>query len=83
MSWLENARKNGCRKHTISELRQLWWEFEDVPISESDESDADFYMWEKGTDRMYIWHWFDEQWPNGVYDLIYGGADRESTSAVD
>jgi phage terminase large subunit-like protein len=25
-------------------------------------------MWEKGTNRFDIWHWFDENCPNNLHD---------------
>ena len=30
------------------------------------EIEVDFYWWEKGTYRFDIWHWFDENLPNGL-----------------
>lgn len=51
---------------TPKELEKLWGKFADVPINNDDKIEEDFYLWEKGTDRFYIWHWFDEKLPNGL-----------------
>lgn len=53
-------------KPTVAKLREMWDEFRDVPINEEDEIEESFYSWESGTDRFEIWHWFDEQLPNGL-----------------
>jgi hypothetical protein len=51
---------------TLVELKKMWEEFADTPINFEDEIEVDFYLWEKGTYRFDIWHWFDEKLPNGV-----------------
>ena len=51
---------------TLVELKKMWEEFADTPINFDDEIEVDFYLWEKGTYRFNIWHWFDEKLPNGL-----------------
>jgi hypothetical protein len=51
---------------TLVELKKMWEEFADTPINFEDEIEVDFYLWEKGTYRFNIWHWFDEKLPNGL-----------------
>jgi hypothetical protein len=46
---------------SISEIEKLWDEFSNIPINIEDETEEDFYCWEKGTYRFEIWHWFDEK----------------------
>ena len=59
---------------SLDKLKELWESFEDTPIDEDDYIDEDFHNWPKGTDRMEIWHWFDEQCPNGLAkDLMFNG----------
>jgi len=54
-------------KRTPEELKKLWEELGDIPINEDDDSiDEDFYIWRKGTDKLHIWHWFDEEHPLGL-----------------
>ena len=53
-------------KKTLKELKQLWEEFGNVPIDNNDNIEKAFLDFPKGTDRFEIWHWFDEQCPNGV-----------------
>jgi hypothetical protein len=49
-------------------LKELWNKFRDIPITNNDEIDTDFYIWKKGTDRFEIWHWFDDRCPNNLHD---------------
>lgn len=56
---------------TQEEIRELWQQLGDVPVNEEDEIDEDFDIWEKGTDKFEIWHWFDEKYEQGVYKLLY------------
>ena len=53
-------------KFSLPLLEILWEEFGDLPINNDDEIEIDFYLWEKGTSRFDIWHWFDEKLPNGL-----------------
>ncbi len=50
----------------LEKLRKLWNEFEDVPINQDECIDEPFHIWDKGTDRYEIWHWFDDRLPNGI-----------------
>ena len=55
----------------IEILRRMWELFGDVPIDEEEDIDLNFLLWEKGTNRYTIWHWFDELCPNGlVKDIV-------------
>lgn len=59
---------------SISEIEKLWDEFANIPINIEDETEENFFWWEKGTSRFYIWHWFDEKLPNGLavdFNLAY------------
>lgn len=58
-------------KEKLEELKELWVQFGNIPINENEEIDEDFHVWKKGTDKFYIWDWFDEALPNGlVIDVI-------------
>jgi len=52
-------------------LLELWYAFTDIPIDNEECIDIDFYVWPKGTDRFAIWHWFDESFPNGIYEMLF------------
>ncbi|MEK6540368.1 MAG: hypothetical protein AABZ21_07030 [Deltaproteobacteria bacterium] len=54
----------------IKELRKLWMEFEAIPVDVDDCIERDFYLWEKGTDKFDIWHWFDEKTPHGIAEWL-------------
>lgn len=53
------------------QLKLLWVYFGDVPMNEQEEIEEPFLGFEAGTDRMDIWHWFDEHYSKGVVQLIY------------
>lgn len=52
------------------ELEDLWKQFWDTPINEDEEIEEDFHIWSKGTDRMQIWDWFDEKYPEWLAVLM-------------
>ena len=58
---------------TLDELKKLWDEFSDVPVDNDDNIERSFHIFEKGTDRMEIWKWFDEQCTNGLVKDLLGG----------
>lgn len=48
-------------------LEILWSEFSNIPVNEDDDTiDESFYIWNKGTDKMDIWHWFDNKYSKGL-----------------
>lgn len=57
---------------TLEELQVLWDELGDIPVNNNDEIEKDFLDFPAGTDKFEIWHWFDDQCPNGlVRDLMF------------
>ena len=58
-------------------LKQLWSEFGDAPIDYDDPDypdgvlEYDWLVFDAGTDKMEIWHWFDEHYSKGVYKLMF------------
>lgn len=53
-------------------LRQLWKAFENYPVNNDDEIEADFLFFPAGTSKFDVWHWFDERCPNNLHDdLMY------------
>lgn len=53
-------------------LEKMWAEFGDVPFNpETEQIEVDFGPWKAGTDKEDIWHWFDERYSKGVYELIW------------
>lgn len=51
-------------------LRRMWELFGDVPIDAEENIDNSFLLWKEGTNRIDIWHWFDEMCPNGLAEDI-------------
>jgi len=47
-------------------ITKLWQDFADVPIDSNDCIEIEWHGFEKGTDKMTIWHWFDDN-SNGLY----------------
>lgn len=56
-------------------IESLWDLLEDVPFDDGADGELylaePFYIFEEGTSREEIWHWFDEHHPKGVYYLLY------------
>ena len=45
----------------------LWQQFGDTPVNpDTDEIETEFLHFEVGTPKMEVWHWFDQQFPNGL-----------------
>ncbi len=66
---------------TNKELRDLWDQFEDVPMNPETECIEDtFHIWPAGTHREEIWHWFDERYDGGVHALLYGDEQPKKAS---
>lgn len=63
---------NCCQAHVrLMLLTELWDKFSEVPVNNDDEIEEDFLCFPAGTDKMDVWHWFDERCPNGlVVDLM-------------
>lgn len=58
-------------KYNLQTLKKMWDKFSDIPVNNDDEIEEDFELWEAGTNKYDIWHWFDEHCPNGlVKDII-------------
>lgn len=62
----------GCisKQFPLETLRKMWKLFDDVPIDKNEDIDTSFLLWKKGTYRMDIWHWFDEECPKGLVEDI-------------
>jgi hypothetical protein len=56
-------------KHSDAFVQKKWDEFANIPITNDDKLDQSFYLWKKGTDKMLVWHWFDEHYSKGVAAL--------------
>lgn len=56
-----------------TELEKLWELFGNVVINNDDEILEEFLGFPAGTGREEIWHWFDERYSQGVYELMHKG----------
>lgn len=57
---------------TLEEVKVLWDELGDIPVNNNNEIEKDFLDFPAGTDKFEIWHWFSEQFLNGlVRDLMF------------
>lgn len=61
-------------------VEKLWEEFANVTLREDEEEEGIFkdlvlscswHVFEEGTSREYIWHWFDEEHSKGVAYLLH------------
>ena len=58
---------------TDREIEDLWESFGDIPMDpKTERMEEAFYIWEAGTEREEIWHWFDQHHSKGVAYLLYG-----------
>lgn len=62
--------------HRDQELQKLWNELEDVPFDFTEEHldgilAENWAGFEAGTDKYEIWHWFDDQYSESIYHLMY------------
>lgn len=55
-------------------IESIWDLLEDVPFDEDEDGNLilaePFYIFEEGTSREEIWHWFDKVHPKGVHYLL-------------
>jgi len=50
----------------------LWSMLGDIPVSNNEKIETNFLNFDKGTDRYYIWHWFEETFNLSVAkDLMF------------
>jgi len=55
------------KKYSDKQIKKLWKEFNDIPICPTCETiEEDFHIWETGTGKMKIWHWFDDNYSKGL-----------------
>ena len=47
-------------------IEAMWNTLEDVNTNENDYIEQNWFVFDKGTHREYIWHWFDEHHSKGV-----------------
>lgn len=74
--WNERA-VNGAGMASLQErdavLEALWKQLDDVPMNlETEELEAAFLHFPVGTNRLKVWHWFDDRYSKGVSFLLYG-----------
>ena len=74
--WNERA-VNGAGMATLQKrdavLEALWKQLDDVPMNpETEELEAAFLHFPAGTNRLEVWHWFDDRYSKGVSFLLYG-----------
>lgn len=66
-----------CEEHTtMRTLSQLWDDFSEIPVNSEDEIEEDFLSFPAGTDKMDVWHWFDERCPNSLAEDLMGETSK-------
>ena len=53
------------------DVKKLWEMFADVPVNDVAQIEEPFIGFPAGTDRLEIFHWFDEHYPGGVIELMF------------
>lgn len=52
-------------------IHDVWETLTDVPMDpETENIESNWFIFPAGTNRETIWHWFDEQYPDGVAALM-------------
>lgn len=64
------------KQYSDAELKKLWREFGDVIIDYTEDYPDgvianSWFIFDAGTERMDIWHWFDDNYSDGVYKLMF------------
>lgn len=59
----------GNHAERVAKARQLWEQF-DTPISDNEELEEPFLHFPAGTDRMEVWHWFEEHFAISLYEDV-------------
>lgn len=70
----------------LKTLKELWKEFEDVPVDENDNIEEPFYHFPVGVSKFVIWHWFDESCPNSLYEdlmLPFPSIDEDTIKVIE
>lgn len=65
-----------AEKYDDAFLEEKWREFADVLIDYTDDYPDGviangWFIFDKGTERMDIWHWFDDHYSKGIHALLY------------
>jgi len=55
-----------------NKLVELWNGFGDIAVDENGQIESDYHIWKKGEELYEIWHWFDEQFPQGLGKFLEG-----------
>lgn len=62
------------------QCEKLWDELADIPFDEDKNGELilaePWHIFEKGTPREDIWHWFDVVYDGGVVALMFGGDNK-------
>lgn len=56
----------------MSECQDNWVKFSEISINDDDEIQEQFLHFEPGTDRFYVWLWFEKTYNVRVIDLLRG-----------
>lgn len=52
-------------------IEDLWRTLTDVNIDSDESTEQNWFIFPKGTQKEYIWHWFDERYSKGVAWLLH------------
>ena len=60
------------------DIEKLWELFGRIALDRDGNILESFFGFEKGTNRIDIWRWFDEKYPGGVAALLYPNVEYEN-----
>ena len=61
-------------KFDLETAKKLWAQLGDIPVTEDDDFviEEDGTVFEKGTDKFEVWHWFEETFDVSVATDLMG-----------
>lgn len=60
------------KDRAIQDAKELWKELSEVIVDENDCIEEDWYIFEAGTYKIDIWHWFEDYFGVSVAEDLMG-----------
>lgn len=72
----KQSTKDTLRKIRLKQAAELWQELGDTPVNADGELEQKFWLFDIGTDREYIWDYFEEEFDLSVVeDLMFANVE--------
>lgn len=64
------------KDRAIQDAKELWKELSEVIVDENDCIEEDWHIFEAGTYKIDIWHWFEDYFGVSVAEDLMGTEDE-------